>query len=41
MACAFDAQGLGLLCMLDDHEHDGLASFAATLVGTLADGTKV
>jgi hypothetical protein len=41
LACAFDAQGLGLLCMLDDNEHDGLASFAATLVETLADGTKV
>jgi hypothetical protein len=41
MACAFDAQGLGWLCMLDDNEHDGLASFAATPVGTLADGTKV
>jgi hypothetical protein len=41
MACAFDDQGMGLLCMLDDNEHDGLASFAATLVGTLEDGTPV
>jgi hypothetical protein len=41
MACAFDAQGLGLLSMLDDNEHQGLESFAAMLVGTLEDGTKV
>src|SRR6516165_3570981 len=41
LAWAFDAQGLGLLCMLDDNEHEGLVSFAATLVDTLADGTKV
>jgi hypothetical protein len=41
MACAFDKQGLGLLCMLDDNEHAGLASFAATEVGTLEDGTKI
>ena len=41
MARAFADQGLGLLCMLDDNEHAGLASFAATPVGTLADGTKV
>jgi hypothetical protein len=41
MACAFDAQGLGLLCMLDDNEHQGLESFEATLVDTLDDGTKV
>ena len=41
LACAFDAQGLGLLCMLDDNEHAGLESFEATLVDTLADGTKV
>jgi len=40
MARAFDDQDLGLLCMLDDNEHEGLASFAATPVGTLADGTK-
>lgn len=41
MACAFAQQGLGLLCMLDDNEHHGLASFAATEVATLADGTRV
>jgi hypothetical protein len=41
MAWAFDAQGLGLLSMLDDNEHQGLESFAATAVGTLDDGTKV
>ena len=41
MACAFAKQGLGLLCMLDDNEHAGLDSFAATEVGTLEDGTKV
>ena len=40
MARAFDNKDLGLLCMLDDNEHEGLASFAATPVGTLADGTK-
>jgi hypothetical protein len=41
MACAFDDQGLGLLSMLDDNEHQGLESFAAMLVDPLADGTKV
>jgi hypothetical protein len=41
MACAFDDQGLGLLSMLDDNEHQGLESFAAMLVGTLEDGTQV
>jgi len=41
MARAFAAQGLGLLCMLDDNEHQGLESFEATLVDTLDDGTKV
>ena len=41
LACAFDDQGLGLLCMLDDNEHAGLESFAATLVDTLEDGTQV
>jgi hypothetical protein len=41
MACAFDARGWGLLCRLDDNEHEGLDSFAAMEVGTLADGTKV
>jgi hypothetical protein len=41
MARAFDDQGLGLLCMLDDNEHQGLDSFEATQVDTLEDGTKV
>src|SRR5215831_2952424 len=41
MARAFAKQGWGLLCMLDDNEHDGLTSFDATPVGTLDDGTKV
>jgi hypothetical protein len=41
MACAFEEQGLGLLSMLDDNEHQGLESFAAVSVGTLEDGTKV
>ena len=41
LAKAFDEQGLGLLCMLDDHEHAGLESFEATSVETLADGTRV
>ena len=41
MACAFDAQGLGWLSMLDDNEPQGLESFAAMLVGTLEDGTQV
>ena len=41
VARAFDAQGLGLLCMLDDNEHDGLDSFETIKVRTLEDGTKV
>jgi hypothetical protein len=41
VARAFDAQGLGLLCMLDDNEHDGLDSFETKEVRTLEDGTKV
>ena len=41
LAEAFDAQGLGLLCMLDDNEHAGLESFEATSVATLEDGTRV
>jgi len=41
MASAFDAQGLGLLCMLDDNEHHGLESFEAQRVDTLTDGTEV
>src|SRR5438128_6351602 len=30
-----------LLCMLDDNEHQGVESFAATQVDTLEDGTPV
>jgi hypothetical protein len=41
MACAFAQQGLGLLGRLDDNEHDGLSSCAATEVATLAAGTRV
>src|SRR5712691_9750474 len=41
LAAAFDAQGLGLLCRLDDNEHDGLESFEATEVDTLEEGTRV
>ena len=41
MARTFDDQGLGVLGLLDDHEHPGLDSFAATQVDTLADGTRV
>ena len=41
LAQAFDEKELGLLCMLDDHEHAGLESFEATVVDTLKDGTRV
>jgi hypothetical protein len=41
MARAFDNKDLGLLCMLDDNEPQGLASFEATLEETRKDGTKV
>ncbi len=41
MAQTFDEAGLGLLCMLDDKEHHGLESFAATEVETLEDGTQL
>jgi len=41
LAGAFNAQGLGLLCMLDDNEYDGRESFEVTEVDSLADGTKV
>jgi len=41
MASAFSHQGWGLLCMLDDNEHQGLDSFEATLEGTLDDGSQV
>jgi hypothetical protein len=41
MAHAFNERGWGLLCMLDDNEHQGLASFAATAIGQLEDGSHV
>jgi hypothetical protein len=41
LAVAVDAQGLGLRCMLDDHEHEGLESLEATEVDTLEEGTRV
>jgi hypothetical protein len=41
LARAFDEAGFGLLCMLDDNEHQGLESFEATEVDTLDDGTRV
>lgn len=41
MACAFTQHGWGLLCLLDDNEHEGLSSFRATLVGRLEDGGRV
>jgi hypothetical protein len=41
MARAFAERGWGLLCMLDDNEHHGLASFEATVVGHLDDGAPV
>jgi hypothetical protein len=41
LARAFNDQGLGLLCRLDDNEPAGLESFAATVVATLEEGTRV
>jgi hypothetical protein len=41
VAVAFTQQDWGLLCMLDDNEHHGLASFEATPAGTLDDGSQV
>jgi hypothetical protein len=41
LAEAFDEQGVGVLCMLDDNEHAGLESFEATGVEALEDGTRV
>jgi hypothetical protein len=41
MARAFEARGLGLLCMLDDNEHRGLESFKATQVGETDDATPL
>ena len=40
-ALAFDEAGLGLLCILNDHEYDGLESFEATEVESLADGAQL
>ena len=41
LAAAFDERGLGVLCLLDDNEHEGLERFDATEGDTLADGTRV
>jgi hypothetical protein len=41
MACAFTHQDWGLLCMLDDNDHQGLESFETTLEGTLDDSSQV
>jgi hypothetical protein len=41
LAGAFDAQGLGVLCLLEDNEPAGLESFEATEVEILEDGTRV
>jgi hypothetical protein len=41
LAQAFDDAGLGWLCMLDDHEHHGLQSCAATEVEPLDEGTRL
>jgi hypothetical protein len=41
LARAFNDQGLGLLCRLDDNEQAGLESCAATVVDTLAEGPRV
>ncbi len=41
VAVAFTKQDWGLLCMLDDNEHQGLESFEATPEGTLDDGSQV
>lgn len=41
MAGAFDPQGGGRLCLLDDHEPHGLDRVDATPVGARADGTRV
>ena len=40
LAQAFAEKDLGVLCMLDDNEHQGLGSFEGTLVDTLDDGAK-
>src|SRR5438874_7967477 len=40
-ACAFTHRDWGLLCMLDDNEHQGLESFEVSLEGTLDEGIQV
>jgi hypothetical protein len=37
-ACAFDEQGLGLLCLLDENAYAGLGSFEGTVIERWADG---
>ena len=41
LAQAFQDKDLGLLCLLDDNEQQGLGSLEATLVASLEDGTRV
>ena len=41
MGQAFDEVGLGVLCMLNDNEYEGLESFEATEVERLDDGTRL
>ena len=41
MARAFEEKELGLLSMLDSNEHNGLASFEATELERLTDGSRV
>src|SRR5712691_258635 len=41
LAAAFDAQGLGVLGMLDDNEPAGVERCEATAVATLEEGTRV
>ncbi|MGC1955965.1 MAG: hypothetical protein WA970_26025 [Gammaproteobacteria bacterium] len=41
LAAEFTAHQLGLLSMLDDNEYQGLASFEATWLETLDDGTEL
>jgi hypothetical protein len=40
-ACAFDEQGVGWLCMLDENESDGLERLEGTVSDRLADGTTL
>jgi hypothetical protein len=41
LAEAFDEQGLGVLCLLDDNEPAGVERLEATSVETLEEGTRV